>query len=168
MTIQLREWLRMIESIVEHDGDRYFERSNAELSDVHNDKSRSTLVYMTPADFLRVAEHGFDQQKQSNVDGLLKQGVKFRSLPTLSFFHDGQGVAQVVGHEGRHRARALQRLGVKQMPVILRSLASAEGKAIRWGSQHNPIDRVAVWPTVLKGEDGGGSIPMPRSVIFPA
>jgi hypothetical protein len=141
--------------------------SNMELSEVHNDKSRSTLVYMTPAEFLHVAEHGVDQTKQSNVDELLKQGVKFRSLPMLSFMHDGEGHAQVVGHEGRHRARALQNLGVKQMPVMLRSVASAEGKAIRWGSQNNPVDRVAVWPTVLNGEDGGNSIPMPRSVIFP-
>lgn len=99
----------------------------------------------------------------------MKKGAKFNSTPLLSFEHDGKGLATVVGHEGRHRARVLQALGVKEMPVVLNSISSNEGNAIRWGSQQdNSIDKIRVMPTRLRGQDHRAIIPMPRSVIFEA
>lgn len=80
----------------------------------------------------------------------------------LTFIHDNKGHAKVVGHEGRHRARALQARGVIQMPVILQSASSGDkGPGIRWGSYN-----VATMPTVLHGETNG-QITMPQSVVFP-
>lgn len=160
----IKRWRRLCETIT-HDGDRYFDMENGELAETRNRKSRVTLTYMSPVDFLKMAEAGADDYKTKRVAEFLQQGQKFTSLPFLSFIHDGQGHAKVTGHEGRHRARALRALGVQQMPVLLRSLGSERGQSIRWGSQDNEFDRVEVMPTVLHGQDGG-SIPMPHSVVF--
>jgi len=40
-------------------------------------------------------------------------------VPNLTFESPERGWAKITGHEGRHRARALQRLGVTQMPVLM-------------------------------------------------
>jgi hypothetical protein len=160
----IKRWRRLCETI-EHDGDRYFDLQTSDVAETRNRKSRVTLTYMSPADFLKMAEAGTDAYKTERVAAYLQQGEKFSSLPFLSFVHDGKGHAKVTAHEGRHRARALQALGVQQMPVLLRSLGTERGQSIRWGSQDDEFDRVEVMPTVLHGQDGG-SIPMPRSVVF--
>jgi len=159
MESDLRRWMRLVENAV-HDGDAYFDM--ADVAETRNDRSRTTLVYMSPGDFLRVAEHGQDQDKEAKITDLLDRGVKFRSIPMLTFVHDNRGHAKVVGHEGRHRARALQARNVTQMPVILQSQSNGDkGPGIRWGSYN-----VANMPTVLSGETSG-RIAMPQSVIFP-
>ena len=160
----IRQWMRLVETQGEHDGDAYFDFNNLNVS---SPKSRETLVYMSPADFLSMAEKGYLDSKTKNVASLVKQGTKFNSIPFLQFEHNGKGLARVIGHEGRHRARALQAIGVKQMPVVLLSSASIEGKAIRWGSQDNESDHVDIMPTQLQAEDRRSVIPMPKSVIFP-
>jgi hypothetical protein len=148
------------------DGDKYFKLTD--LTDVKNSKSRQTLVYMSPDDFLLMAKLGDDPGKTALVAKLVKEHTVFNSTPFLSFTHDGKGLAQVIGHEGRHRVRGLKHIGIKQIPVILNSIASAKGAAIRWGSQQpNSIDKVAVLPTKLRGEDKRGVINMPHSVIYP-
>jgi hypothetical protein len=165
--MSLREYIDLVEGRVVRDGDAYFVMDGSDMNSVRNDRSRDTLVYMSPADFLLMAERGHSDEKAATVAGVLDQGLKFTSLPYLGFTHDGKGMAQVDGHEGRHRAKALLKLGVKHMPVVLRSKEHGRGKAIRWGNQNDDFDRVDVMPTTLRGEDGRGTIPMPQSVIFP-
>jgi hypothetical protein len=41
------------------------------------------------------------------------------NVPNLTFESPERQNAKITGHEGRHRARALQRLGVTQMPVLM-------------------------------------------------
>lgn len=149
------------------DGDAYFDLSPMTMRPLTNDRSRETLVSMSPQDFLALAKAGRDPQKAAGVRRLLRKGKPFSSLPYLDFVHDGQGSARVTNHEGRHRAQALADQGVRSMPVVLVSRDGGEGPAIRWGSQHRPTDRVARLPATLHGEDGRASIPMPRSTIFP-
>lgn len=164
----MRHLINLLESeATAHDGDAYFNMREAD--DLRgNPKSRETLVYMSPSDFLRMAEPGHSDDKEATVQGVLKAGQKFRSLPHLSFEHDGKGVARVIGHEGRHRARALQALGVQQMPVVLQSQASSKGPSIRWGSQRpGHPDHVPVMPRYLEGEVSG-VMPMPQSVLYPS
>lgn len=155
----LRRWMKLCETA--HDGDAYFDLNDVEA----NAKSRETLTYMSPGDFLLMAEEGHDPDKMRGIIDLVKNGTKFNSTPVLLFTHDGKGLAQVIGHEGRHRARVLQALGVEEMPVILKSIGG-RGREIRWGSQNNPIDKVPVMPTRLRGQDGRATIPMPQSVLW--
>ncbi len=164
MSTVLRSIPNLKDGASQHDGDSFFDmRDSVETSD---ENSRSTLVYMSPADFLRMVEDGLNRNKEEKVADLIRHGVKFISLPLILFEHDDRGHAQVVGHEGRHRARALQGLKIGDMPVILRSLSSENGRAIRWGSQTNKQDRIDRFPTILFGQRGS-SIAMPRSVVFP-
>lgn len=157
----LRRWVNLLCEAA-RDGDQYFELNDIE----NNPKSRETLTYMSPSDFLLMAREGHDAEKMRGVIGLVKQGIRFNTTPVLLFTHDGKGLAHVIGHEGRHRARVLQALGVKEMPVVLRSISAVNGPAIRWGSQNNPLDKVPVMPTKLHGEDGRATIPMPQSVLW--
>jgi hypothetical protein len=151
------------------DGDQYFDPSALASAASQNSKSRSILIYMDPQDFLTVAEgrKSVDTWKRDRVSSSMKAGVKWDDIPTISFKHDGKGVAYVTGHEGRHRADALIEAGVSSMPVLLTSEGSREGDAIRWGQQGIPdsFDRIdQKWPEVLKQENGGsGSIPFPIS-----
>ncbi len=161
MEYDLRRWIQLVESTI-HDGDAYFDMQGNDIAETNNDRSRMTLTYMSPGDFLRVAESGQDDDKEATVNDLLDRGIKFRTVPVLIFIHDNKGHAKVVGHEGRHRARALQTRGVTQMPVILKSESSGnKGPAIRWGSYN-----ITNIPTVLRGETSG-QIPMPQSVVYP-
>lgn len=162
MSSDIRHWIMLCEA--DHDGDAYFELND--LRDVHNYKSRETLIYMSPTDFVAMVEPEYSDDKDAGVASLLRKGVKFNSTPMLKFIHNGKGLAKVVGHEGRHRARALRALGVQEIPVVFLSLSGAEGPAIRWGSQDNEFDRVPMMPTQLQSEDGQTTIPFPKSVIF--
>lgn len=127
-------------------------------------KSREMLVYMTPDEFLQMAET-LDEptsSKQETVRGVLSQGKKLSSIPLLSFDNDGKGTASVVGHEGRHRAMELKARGVTRFPVMIKSGGS---ESIRWSEQSDPnsYDRIrGEWPKTLKGETSG-SMPFPVS-----
>ena len=83
----------------------------------------------------------------------------------MNFELDDRGVATVIGHEGRHRARILKEMGIDEMPVRLRSQGKNE---IRWSEQDDPknFDRLNVpWPTTLKPQKGssGNAISFPIS-----
>jgi len=149
------------------DGDAYFRMSGLDVQETQSPRSRATLTYMSPDDFLMMAREGRNEIKAQGVSDLVKRGEKFSSLPALGFSHDGKGNAKVKSHEGRHRALALKEAGVKSMPVILISREDGVGDAIRWGVQSNERERVKNIPEVLQGEDNRGSIPMPDSVIYP-
>ena len=115
-------------------------------------KSRDKLISMPIKDFLAMAEAipgGASQFKAERVVEQLKTRGYFSSLPFLMFKTDG-GEATAIGHEGRHRAMALQRLGYTHLPVILRG-------DIRWSEQSDPsrFDYREKWPTVLHGQSGG-------------
>lgn len=142
-----------------HDGDSYFKKRK-----VGGYKSRDTLIYISPSNFLKLAEEGESSDKAATVKSVIDSGKKFSDYPFLTFEHDGRGKAIVRGHEGRHRARALKAAGVKSMPVVLVS-RSGKGMAIRWDQQSQPgIDRIdGQWPATLTSEDGKHVIPFPVS-----
>ena len=126
------------------------------------------MIYLSPEHFLLLAEDGECQDKAKAVEELLIHGVPFNSVPFLYFRHDGEGVAEVVGHEGRHRARALRKLGVTEMPVRLISREDGKGAGIRWGLQDTPGRNqiTGKWPVVLLSESEDknslvSSIPFP-------
>jgi hypothetical protein len=128
-----------------------------------NDRSREILSTMPIQNFLSAALSGRSVEKESAIEQLLRSGEKFESVPMLYVRNNGDGTGTVSGHEGRHRARALENLGYTEMPVRIIS-QGGDGPAIRWGQQNNissfdyvpPEQR----PSVLIGEDGD-TVPMP-------
>lgn len=113
-----------------HPADQYFSEKALESARRDNGFSRDRLVYMRVEDFLALARNGFDAAKERTVSLLLRDNIPLESIPYLKVDNDtkkGEEVGtsqsaknwQVVGHEGRHRARALRALGVKEVPVVI-------------------------------------------------
>jgi hypothetical protein len=131
-------------------------------------KSRETATVMSPADFLNLAddlpENRVDLDSEKFIREQIAKGEPL-DTPFLNFELDDRGVATVIGHEGRHRARILKEMGIDEMPVRLRSQGKNE---IRWSEQDDPknFDRLNVpWPTTLKPQKGssGNAISFPIS-----
>ncbi len=135
-------------------------------------KSRELLVYMSPDQFLRMAAPLPIEGKLSprSIDNivelvqLMRGGTQMAEVPFLDIGDFGK----IHGHEGRHRANALRRLGYKKMPVRLRSLETY-GPGIRWSEQSDPrnfdfIDRL---PDVLISEDSMYAMEAPYEIDGP-
>lgn len=137
-----------------HDGDRFFAGSRvAEAwAEARNPRSRYTICYMSPADFISVAEPGFDREKAERVQQFLNNAEPFPALPFIGIDETGR----VIAHEGRHRTRALHTLGVQQMPVVVRS------SIVRWGEDQSHLPQQMLPQTSV-----GRAIPMPQSAIYP-
>jgi hypothetical protein len=124
-------------------------------------KSRYKLINMDIEQFLRLANFGKQESKMSEAQGRISKGEKFTSIPYLYVEREG-GDLYVTGHEGRHRARALQAEGFETMPVEIRS-----GDGIRWSEQDDPekFDYIKTWPKKIYAQkdalSSGYSIPMP-------
>ena len=154
------------------DGTTFFrEESLAEkISEAKNPKSRETITYMSPDEFLTLAEKGESPEKLAGVRELVDNDTKFSSLPSLRFTHDGKGMAKVEGHEGRHRMMVLKDAGVERVPVRFESSELGEGRGIRWGSQDpDSFDFVPPQerPTRITNQDGDAVLPMFDSDIYP-
>jgi uncharacterized protein (DUF1778 family) len=144
----------------------FFEDAAYEKADTGY-KSRRKVVDMSIEDFLRMAQKLDRPNPESEqiVRELLEQGKPFSSLPTLMFDNDGQGVATVKGHEGRHRGMGLANQGQKTMPVVLESVGK---NPIRWSEQSDTknFDRVkGEWPSKLRtqSEESGEEMDFPVS-----
>lgn len=85
---------------------------------LHKKSWKHHLVMMTPDEFLSLALPGQSTEKEETVQGLISRGERFNSIPTLTV-----GLKKnkhfVEGHEGRHRMRALKKLGIKVVPVLI-------------------------------------------------
>lgn len=113
-------------------------------------KSREKLIEMPIDHFLKLAERAEEADfKREDLAKSLDAGEKLRSIPQL-WIASKEGQETVVGHEGRHRAMALKRLGYTSMPVRI-----THG-SIRWSEQQDPrkFDYREEWPTTLKGQNG--------------
>ena len=113
-------------------------------------KSREKLIEIPIDHFLKLAERAEEADfKREDLAKSLDAGEKLRSIPQL-WIASKEGQETVVGHEGRHRAMALKRLGYTSMPVRI-----THG-SIRWSEQQDPrkFDYREEWPTTLKGQNG--------------
>lgn len=138
---------------------------NLAYRDASSTLSRRTIVYMSPKDFLRIAEPFTPSELNlSVIKKVMETGRKIASLPYIIFDNNGNGTASVVGHEGRHRMFIFQSAGIDKIPVVLHSREGGAGQAIRWGAKlPDPF------PVVLIGEADHSchQIDMPESLIFP-
>ena len=150
------------------DGAPYFSDEALEEANREGDayKSRTALVLMDPADFLRMADPGKEEARQVALERVLREGTRLSDVPRLFVDYDKtSGVAVVTGHEGRHRSRSLLARGVKQMPVRIHSTN------IRWSEQTSPRawDYIEALPHTLTGEAGHAynRMPMPVPIHYP-
>ena len=111
-------------------------------------KSREKLINMRIGDFLALSEEGFVKRKQEEADQRVRAGIKFTSIPYMYAEASGDNMI-VTGHEGRHRARALQKAGYETMPVLFKT-------NIRYSEQLDPnrVDYKENWPAKLQAEKG--------------
>ena len=110
-----------------------------------NRRSRETLVYMDPKDFLKLAEkvRHHDATKHGTVQGLLDSGEQFDSLPYLKTDLINGREFKVTGHEGRHRSmHLLKKFPNKLLPVRLID------SSMRWGEDE--LDNSEI---TLEGQD---------------
>jgi hypothetical protein len=111
-------------STPEEEAARYFDETAIRQA---KEKESEPMAFMPISDFLAVCNAGGNEQKYARVNGLLGSGTKFNEIPYLMFTHDNNGNAKVIGHEGRHRAKALMELGVQTIPVLMKSFTGGEG-----------------------------------------
>jgi hypothetical protein len=156
----LNKRLSLREKVDLLDGARYFDLDLVSWDSLSDSYSRSTLVAMSPADFLTLAapigdgagtladpETGrqYDPYKMERVVDTLERGWLLEDIPFLNLgdptgrFDEG---LKVTGHEGRHRAMALEKMGVRLMPVRLST------RDYRWGRDDKSP------PEHLTAEDG--------------
>jgi len=118
----------IVERFLKEDGGQGLDET---LKDALDPKSRSTVIMITPKQFLNFAARGTDESKAERVQKMGSEGEKF-DVSFLRFNIDDKGRAAISGHEGRHRARYYieQGLGDELMPVRLTSGGKRE---IRFG-----------------------------------
>lgn len=119
-------------------------------------KSRHALVRMPISHFLSLAKPGHSQDKEDGVESALSAGHKFADVPHMGLDESGPD-SKVVSHDGRHRARALQKRGYTHMPVLVTSSHT------RWSEQKssNNYDYRHSWPKSVVSEDGSKTMAYP-------
>ena len=154
-------------------GDRFFSQDEIDIytRQARNPKSRETLTYMSPQDFLALAKKTTAGEKTEKTRKLLREGTQFESIPFLSVQNQGGGNAKVVGHEGRNRMMALAEAGVESVPVRLNMTGGGSGPSIRWGEALDPnsfdyVDSKDI-PVRVINEDENMVYSMPDSVVSP-
>lgn len=132
---------------------KYFDEAEVDnaIRQAGSRKSREALTQMPIDDFLSLARDGYDPTKAAGISDV----SKFYDLPFLNIRSE-DGIANITGHEGRHRARRLKELGESTMPVRIKS-------DIRWDQQNDPKlwDYEQDYPEILFNEDGTKKSPFP-------
>ena len=139
---------------------------------INDPKSRTTAVLMSPDEFHSLAESRTkdwvtgpgSEMKRENIRKYFNSEKGVEQLPQLDITTKN-GVAQVTGHEGRHRMDVLKEHGIDLVPVLIRS------DTLRWGENPNHplqienefstrhgLDELTTFPkplTVPKNQRGG-------------
>lgn len=132
---------------------KYFDEAEVDnaIRQAGSRKSREALTQMPIDDFLALAREGYSPAKAAGISDV----SKFDDLPFLNIRSE-DGIANITGHEGRHRARRLKELGESTVPVRIKS-------DIRWDQQDDPTlwDYEQDYPQILFNEDGTKKSPFP-------
>jgi hypothetical protein len=152
--------------MIKNDFLRFFDIATLVREDLLKNKSRTKLIVMSIDDFLNMANpiEFEDHDKKSRMEALALRLTtskdKIDSIPLLFAKIDtdpNAKKAQVIGHEGRHRAMLLRQLGCKYMPVMFTT------NTMRFSEQNTPgcFDFIKSWPEVLVSENQKNSIGFP-------
>lgn len=116
--------------------DQYFSEDALVRAKDHFNRSgsRERLFYMDIDDFLSLCRKGFDAAKERTVALCLRDSIPLESIPYLKVENKGDAEMDdsakewlVTGHGGRHRARAMQAMGIRLIPVMIIH------STMRWG-----------------------------------
>lgn len=90
------------------------------IKEAKNYKSRETLVFMKPKQFLEVASQRFtpDKEKLDNIRHVIELGDTLSDVPYLKTDQIDGFDFKVVGHEGRHRAMFLNTVNINYMMPV--------------------------------------------------
>lgn len=148
---------------------QYFNDCAVRAGNFKSPQSRTTLVLMSPQDFLLMSlKDGVEQRLKDEYTEHLKQGGRFDDIPFLQMINNGDGTASIIGHEGRHRMYAFIQMHVPIVPVRILCSEHGKGDPIRWGVVNSDKwTMVKVFPNVLISEDKKHRMTMPQSVIYP-
>lgn len=128
-------------------------------------KSRSTLVWMKPQDFLDLATQRKPYER--DIQGRLAEvkrgsirmgleGVKgLDELPYLMVRNGPEGAAKVIGHEGRHRMDVFMEKGLDLVPVRV------QHEMYRWGEKGLSYKKA-----IPQGEEAVTALDIPIDPIF--
>lgn len=150
--------------MIKNDFLRFFDIATLAREDLVKNKSRSKLIVMSIDDFLNMANpiEFEDHDKKSRMEALMLRLTtskeKIDSIPLLFARIDPDAKkAQIIGHEGRHRAMLLRQLGCKYMPVMFTT------NTMRFSEQNTPgcFDFIKSWPEALVSENQKKSIGFP-------
>lgn len=104
------------------------------------------MVYMAPSEFLSmVPELVIDEASEDNINDLVDVMQRRAVDPPMLLFRDGE----LLDHDGRHRAVAAMRLGLRQIPVLV---LGAPSGVLRAGSYYTDESR-RFW-----GSQGAGAV----------
>lgn len=90
---------------------------------------------------------------------MIKRGEKLE-VPFLNInTPDNTDTITVVGHKGRHRARAMKQLGYNEIPVLI------QADTLRWSEQTdiNNFDYHKIWYKYIISQNGSKKLPFPIS-----
>ena len=83
-------------------------------------KGRAAVMLIGPGDFLSLADpHGTASLREHTIERLYKRMSACQTIDTPYLMMDEDG--RIFGHEGRHRATAARRYGMRLMPAYLYS-----------------------------------------------
>jgi GH24 family phage-related lysozyme (muramidase) len=122
--------------------EQYFQpQAIAQVEREASGNSRTTIAMLTPRQFLALAQDGKEAFKAARVAKARKDGEAFDEIPFLhinmyEFREAGKPLANVEGHEGRHRMRQLieEGAGDTPMPVAIEAREGGELDAPRWSN----------------------------------
>lgn len=134
---------------------KYFDAEFFNRMAAINVNNRHRIIYMHPDDFLALALKGGGEKKTKRVADFLEQSMRFPDLPYLWIdtvrkdtkefeVNYTENTCIIIAHEGRHRTRALKKLGYNAIPVVIHSTSSLD---IKWF-------RDKVRPEFVKAQDG--------------
>ena len=133
----LAEWPEFVEKVKNLDKEAPFAFSQYEpkvlrsaLAEAANPDSGSDLAVISPEDFRMLASRNLEMWMQGGKNfspddsitqdiyrkinkyaDMYEHGIQFDDIPRLEVGQPYEGIAQVVGHEGRHRVRGQEKIG---------------------------------------------------------
>jgi len=146
---------KMAEDALDRGSSLFTEKALKSAASDADGNSRTAITMMSPDEFLRVVPTPENSISQANIDKIaehIRSGGKLDDVPFLTVGMDkDMNMPRYTGHEGRHRALALKKLGINEMPVRIKM---GDDMGVRWDQLHskNPLRNSSLPDFVLHQE----------------
>ena len=146
---------KMAEDALDRGSSLFTEKALKSAASDADGNSRTAITMMSPDEFLRVVPTPENSISQANIDKIaehIRSGGKLDDVPFLTVGMDkDMNMPRYTWHEGRHRALALKKLGINEMPVRIKM---GDEMGVRWDQLHskNPLRNSSLPDFVLHQE----------------